>query len=49
MKRCLSCGAPVSRRFCRVFGDNQGNVHECPACSGRSPDSHIQRTAPPQL
>jgi hypothetical protein len=30
MRECEACGAPVSTRFARVFGDNQGEVHACP-------------------
>ncbi|WP_449289224.1 DUF7563 family protein [Natrarchaeobius chitinivorans] len=48
MGTCRSCGSHVSRQYVRVFGD-QGNVYECPSCSSRSPDSHIDHTAPPQL
>lgn len=29
---CLHCGAHVSDRFCRVFGDDQNRVHRCGEC-----------------
>jgi len=32
MRECEGCGSPVSDRFARVFGDNQGEVHACPEC-----------------
>lgn len=32
MRECEGCGALVSARFARVFGDNQGDVHACPEC-----------------
>ncbi|WP_350356129.1 DUF7563 family protein [Halorarius halobius] len=31
--RCRNCGSPVSRRFCRVFGDNQDDVYGCMDCT----------------
>jgi DNA-directed RNA polymerase subunit RPC12/RpoP len=31
--RCQGCGSKVSRRFCRVFGDNQDFVYGCPRCT----------------
>lgn len=34
MHECLNCGAPVSRRFARVFGDNEDDVYGCPDCCG---------------
>ncbi|WP_449421054.1 DUF7563 family protein [Salinadaptatus halalkaliphilus] len=49
MDRCITCGSPVSRQYVRVCGNNQGNVDECPNCSGRTSDSHLQHTAPPRL
>lgn len=30
---CQDCGATVSPRFVRVFGDNDGTVHGCLECS----------------
>lgn len=29
---CLSCGAHVTPRFARVFGDNEDEIHGCPNC-----------------
>ena len=31
--QCRTCGATVSRRYARVFGDNDNNVSMCPECS----------------
>lgn len=31
--RCRNCGAFVTARFARVFGDNRDVVHECPECA----------------
>lgn len=30
---CLGCGAFVTDRFARVFGDNDNRVYGCPECS----------------
>lgn len=30
---CQSCGARVSRRFARVFGDRDDTLHCCPDCA----------------
>lgn len=30
---CQSCGAHVTPRFARVFGDNSNTVHGCLRCS----------------
>lgn len=35
---CQRCGAQVSRKFARVFGDNDDTVHACTNCV---PDSAI--------
>jgi ribosomal protein L37AE/L43A len=32
---CANCGAPVSKRFARVFGDNSDVVWACHGCSPR--------------
>jgi len=29
---CLHCGTHVSERFAAVFGDENDDVHRCPAC-----------------
>ncbi|WP_435147626.1 DUF7563 family protein [Halobaculum sp. P14] len=29
---CRNCGTHVSERFAAVFGDNNDQVHRCPAC-----------------
>ncbi|WP_455431119.1 DUF7563 family protein [Salinigranum halophilum] len=34
---CLHCGAHVTSRFCRVFGDEQRRAHRCTEC-----DTHIR-------
>lgn len=31
-RRCQGCGAHVTARFRRQAGDENGNVHACPAC-----------------
>lgn len=31
---CRNCGTRVSTDFARVFGDNEGRVHECHDCTG---------------
>jgi hypothetical protein len=33
MTTCGHCGAFVTPRFARVFGDNDDQVHGCPACT----------------
>jgi len=35
MNECTTCGAPVSARFARVYGDNQDDVYGCPSCMRR--------------
>ncbi|WP_276261503.1 DUF7563 family protein [Haloglomus litoreum] len=30
---CRDCGTYVSKRFARVFGDNEHRVYGCPSCS----------------
>lgn len=30
--QCRYCGAYVSSRFCRVYGDNDDEAHRCPEC-----------------
>lgn len=32
-RRCRNCDSFVSRRFSRVFGDNDDVVHACPECN----------------
>lgn len=32
-RRCQNCESFVSRRFSRVFGDNNDIVHYCPECN----------------
>ena len=29
---CRYCDNHVTARYARVFGDNEGRVHRCPAC-----------------
>lgn len=31
--RCNACGSYVTHDFIRVFGDNDGEIAACPACS----------------
>jgi hypothetical protein len=31
-RTCETCESPVTRQFVRVFGDNDGRIHACPAC-----------------
>jgi hypothetical protein len=38
-RRCNNCGAFVTRRFSRVFGDNAGEVYGCLDC-GTARDLH---------
>lgn len=33
MYTCNSCDEYVTADFARVFGDNEGHVHACPACA----------------
>jgi hypothetical protein len=33
IRTCEACESRVSRQFVRVFGDNAGRVHACPACA----------------
>jgi RNase P subunit RPR2 len=39
---CANCGSPVTRRFARVFGDNDDVVWACHACT---PRQHIRAGA----
>jgi hypothetical protein len=32
IRTCEACTSPVTRQFARVFGDNDGRIHACPAC-----------------
>lgn len=32
-RECRNCGARVSARFARVYGDNQNKVHRCQDCT----------------
>lgn len=32
MPQCNQCGAFVTARFARVFGDNQDTLHGCRSC-----------------
>jgi hypothetical protein len=32
-QRCDNCGSHVSDAFTRVFGDNDGRLHQCLSCS----------------
>ncbi|MFB6155297.1 MAG: hypothetical protein ABEJ22_05330 [Haloferacaceae archaeon] len=36
MPECDNCGAHVSRQFARVFADDRGRVHACPACAANA-------------
>jgi hypothetical protein len=36
MPACDHCGAHVSERFARVFADEHGQLHACPACSANA-------------
>jgi NAD-dependent SIR2 family protein deacetylase len=36
MPECDHCGAHVSRRFARVFADEQGRIRACPDCSANA-------------
>lgn len=38
-RRCNNCGAFVTQRFSRVFGDNDGEVYGCLDC-GTARDLH---------
>lgn len=33
IRNCNSCGAAVSRRFTKIFGDNDDQVYGCLECS----------------
>ncbi|WP_433628903.1 DUF7563 family protein [Halomicrococcus sp. NG-SE-24] len=43
MANCKHCGAHVSDRFVRVFGDEMGRVHACPACSANAGIAEVAR------
>lgn len=32
-QQCMNCGQFITRRFARVFGDNEDRVHACIQCS----------------
>jgi hypothetical protein len=32
MDTCANCGAPVTKRFARVYGDNDDTVYGCRSC-----------------
>ena len=34
-RECLYCGAYVTDRYGRVFGDSEGRVHRCPECDSQ--------------
>jgi hypothetical protein len=36
MPECSTCSGHVSDQFVRVFGDEEGLVHACPACSANA-------------
>jgi predicted nucleic acid-binding Zn-ribbon protein len=36
MKKCKNCGASVSSKFARVFGNDEDEVFECPTCASFS-------------
>lgn len=36
MKECKNCESPVSDRFARVLGSNDGRVEHCPECTSFS-------------
>ena len=40
--RCRNCGAKVTKRFARVFGDNENVPHACPECTD---NRHLPRDA----
>lgn len=33
MKECDRCGALVTDRYAKVFGDNSGSISGCPTCT----------------
>lgn len=35
-RRCPNCGGHVSRDWCRVVGDNDDEISDCPRCATRS-------------
>ena len=43
MPHCKHCDAHVSERFVRVFGDETGRVHACPACSANAGIAEVAR------
>ncbi len=33
--QCQHCGAQVTRRYARVLGDENNEVHRCPSCDSK--------------
>lgn len=36
MQYCTNCNSEVSEQFARVLGDNDDEIHACPACSAKT-------------
>ncbi|WP_419181157.1 DUF7563 family protein [Haloarcula halophila] len=49
MPECSTCGGHVSDRFVRVFGDGEGTVYACPACSANAGIGEVTRERSEQL
>jgi hypothetical protein len=49
MPECDHCGAHVSERFARVFADEYGHVHACPACSANAGIAEVARQRAQQV
>lgn len=43
MPRCNHCGAHVSERFARVFGDENGTLRACLSCSANAGIAEVAR------
>jgi len=43
MPACDHCGTHVSEQFARVFADEFGALHACPACSANSGIAEVSR------
>lgn len=45
LPECQNCGNTVTRRYARGFGDQHGNLHECPNCENSTQSRRIDGAA----